>query len=41
MVDPTTTEETLTILENIQDRYEYHHNVKYTPEAIKACVKLT
>ena len=41
MVDPTTAEETLTILENIQDRYEYHHNVKYTPEAIKACVKLT
>ena len=31
----------MTILENIQDRYEYHHNVKYTPEAIKACVKLT
>lgn len=41
MVDPTTAEETLTILENIQERYEYHHNVRYTPEAIKACVKLT
>ena len=41
MVDPTTPEETLTILENIQDRYEYHHNVRYTPEAIKACVRLT
>ncbi len=41
MVDPTTAEETLTILENIQDRYEYHHNVRYTPEAIKACVRLT
>ncbi len=41
MVDPTTAEETLTILENIQDRYEYHHNVRYTPEAIKACVHLT
>ncbi len=41
MVDPTTAAETLKILENIQDRYEYHHNVRYTPEAIKACVKLT
>ncbi|MFV0472082.1 MAG: ATP-dependent Clp protease ATP-binding subunit [Paludibacteraceae bacterium] len=41
IVDPTTAEETLQILENIQDRYEYHHNVKYTPEAIKACVRLT
>ncbi len=41
MVDPTTAEETLTILQNIQDRYEYHHNVRYTPEAIKACVRLT
>lgn len=41
MVDPTTSEETLQILQNIQDRYEYHHNVRYTPEAIKACVRLT
>ncbi|GAB1415589.1 ATP-dependent Clp protease ATP-binding subunit [Paludibacter sp.] len=41
MVDPTTAEETLQILENIKDRYEYHHNVRYTPEAIKACVSLT
>ncbi len=41
MVDPTTADETLQILENIQDRYEYHHNVRYTPEAIKACVRLT
>ena len=41
MVDPTTAEETLMILENIQERYEYHHNVRYTPEAIKACVRLT
>jgi ATP-dependent Clp protease ATP-binding subunit ClpC len=41
MVDPTTSDETLQILENIQDRYEYHHNVRYTPEAIKACVRLT
>jgi len=31
----------LQILENIRDRYEYHHNVRYTPEAIKACVRLT
>ena len=41
IVEPTTPEETLNILQNIQDRYEYHHNVKYTPEAIKACVKLS
>ncbi len=41
MVDPTTAEETLQILQNIQDRYEYHHNVRYTPEAIAACVRLT
>jgi len=41
MVDPTTADETLQILENIQDRYEYHHNVRYTPDAIKACVHLT
>jgi ATP-dependent Clp protease ATP-binding subunit ClpC len=41
MVDPTSAEETLLILQNIQDRYEYHHNVRYTPDAIKACVHLT
>jgi len=41
MVDPTTADETLLILQNIQDKYEYHHNVRYTPEAIKACVRLT
>lgn len=41
MVDPTTYEETLQILQNIQDRYEYHHNVRYTADAIKACVRLT
>ena len=41
MVEPTTTEETLQILENIKDRYEDHHNVRYTPEALKACVRLT
>ncbi len=41
MVDPTTVEETLQILHNIKDRYEDHHNVNYTDEAIKACVSLT
>ena len=41
IVDPTTPEETLIILRNIKDRYEEHHNVKYTDEALKACVKLT
>ena len=41
MVDPTTADETLEILTNIQDRYEYHHNVRYTADAIKACVRLT
>ncbi len=41
MVDPTTTEETREILENIKDRYEDHHNVSYTDEALDACVKLT
>lgn len=41
MVDPTTPEETLTILNNIKGRYEEHHNVIYTPEALAACVKLT
>lgn len=41
MVEPTTIEETLHILHNIKDRYEDHHNVIYTDEAIEACVKLT
>lgn len=41
MVAPTTAEETLQILHNIKDRYEEHHNVKYTEEALEACVKLT
>ena len=41
MVDPTTVEETLEILNNIKERYEDHHNVIYTPEAIEACVRLT
>lgn len=41
MVEPTTIEETINILNNIKDRYEDHHNVYYTDEAIDACVKLT
>ncbi|GHU63523.1 ATP-dependent Clp protease ClpC [Bacteroidia bacterium] len=41
IVDPTTAEETEQILLNIKDKYEDHHNVVYTPEAIKACVTLT
>ncbi len=41
MVEPTTVEETIQILENIKERYEDHHNVRYTPEAIRACVTLT
>lgn len=41
MVDPTSPEETETILSNIKERYEEHHNVMYTEEALKACVKLT
>ena len=40
-VEPTTPEETLQILRNIKDRYEYHHHVSYTDEALTACVKLT
>ncbi len=41
MVEPTSPEETLIILNNIKDKYEEHHNVNYTPEALEACVKLT
>ena len=41
MVDPTSPEETLSILNNIKDKYEDHHNVNYTLEALEACVKLT
>ncbi|MDX1471254.1 MAG: ATP-dependent Clp protease ATP-binding subunit, partial [Flavobacteriaceae bacterium] len=41
IVEPTTVEETIEILNNIKDRYEEHHNVDYTDEAIQACVKLT
>ena len=40
-VEPTTNEETLQILRNIKDRYEQHHHVTYTEEALVACVKLT
>ena len=40
-VEPTTNEETLQILRNIKDRYEHHHHVTYTDEALMACVKLT
>ena len=41
VVEQTTPEETLEILHNIKDRYEEHHNVAYTEEALKACVTLT
>ena len=41
MVEPTTPEETLEILNNIKEKYEQHHGVIYTPDAIDACVKLT
>ena len=41
MVNPPSTEETHHILTNIKERYEEHHNVLYTPEAIDACVKMS
>ena len=41
LVEPSTTEETLQILKNIKDRYEHHHHVTYTDDALAACVKLT
>lgn len=41
IVEPTTPEETLQILQNIKEKYEEHHNVTYTGEALEACVKLT
>lgn len=41
IVEPTTPEETLQILQNIKEKYEEHHNVTYTDEALEACVKLT
>jgi ATP-dependent Clp protease ATP-binding subunit ClpC len=41
IVEPTSIEETIHILHNIKERYEEHHNVTYTDDAIEACVKLT
>ena len=41
LVEPTSAEDTYTILKNIKDRYENHHNVTYTDDALLACVKLT
>ena len=41
LVEPTTVDETLQILENIKNRYEKHHHVAYTDDALKACVRLT
>ena len=41
MVEPTSVEETIQILNQVKDRYEEHHNVMYTKEAIEACVNLT
>ncbi len=41
MLEPTSAEDTIAILHNIKDRYEDHHHVTYTPEAIKACVVLS
>ncbi|MGJ1206412.1 ATP-dependent Clp protease ATP-binding subunit [Sphingobacterium lactis] len=40
-VEPTTYDDTIEILNRIKDKYEEHHNVTYTPEAIEACVSLT
>lgn len=41
LIEPTSYDQTLSILKNIKDRYERHHSVNYTDEAIEACVKLT
>jgi ATP-dependent Clp protease ATP-binding subunit ClpC len=41
IIEPATEDETLQILNNIKGKYEDHHNVTYTPEALKACVSLT
>jgi len=41
IVEPTSVDETIIILNNIKDKYEDHHSVIYSPEAIEACVKLT
>ena len=41
LIEPTSIDETMEILDNIKDKYEDHHSVTYTPDAIDACVKLT
>ena len=41
LIEPTSIDETIQILHNIKDRYEHHHHVRYTDDAILACVKLT
>ena len=41
IVEPTTEQETITILKNIKNRYEDHHQVVYSDEVLEACVKLT
>lgn len=41
IVEPTSPEDTLQILKNVKDRYEEHHNVAFSDEALEACVKLT
>jgi ATP-dependent Clp protease ATP-binding subunit ClpC len=41
VVEPASEEETMQILDNVKDKYEAHHNVTYSPDAIKACVDLT
>ncbi len=41
MIEPASAEESIEILHNIKDKYENHHNVTYTPEAIEACVKMS
>lgn len=41
LVEPTSIEETVQILDNIKERYEDHHSVRFTPEAVRACVTLT
>lgn len=41
LIEPTSPEETIEILKNIKDKYEAHHNVEYTDDALEACVKLT
>lgn len=41
VIEPSSVEDTIKILDSIKDRYEEHHNVRYSPEAINACVMLT